>query len=123
MAKIVQYSHVCDYCGKVLSGFEKGTLLRRDHIEFRGTILKQEWDKKTNRSVHFYATLPPAQDLAFCDTNCLADYIKLKGQKFREYAERQLEQGKRSVPGYEIIDATQEKERAFARYEGPGLDS
>jgi hypothetical protein len=83
--------YLCDYCGCVLSGQDKNTMVNKRYIQIKGKISIQDYDPIESKKTYVYVTYMPKDadvpELSFCDPDekqCFRDYIKSQEAFFKE---------------------------------------
>ena len=92
MARIEQF--LCDYCNKVVSGYDKTAVVKKKYIQFRGSFMVEDWDKENDRRIFFYVTPTKNSELSFCDLKCLEDYISRAEKEFKKRYKKDCLDGK-----------------------------
>lgn len=67
----LQYTLVCDCCGKQLTGFQGRVPLHGEYIEIKGTMTMQLYDKETGEDDHVFVTKKPGVPITVCNFDCL----------------------------------------------------
>jgi hypothetical protein len=90
MTRVLQKT-ICDHCGTILHGHKGTDMQQKQHINIKGKITGQNIPNKNGIGVHFlYVTNNDAEDLHFCNGQCLDDYITTKDSLFAGKREAQL---------------------------------
>lgn len=81
MAKNINSS--CDACGTVLFGKDRGAFVKKDNIFINGQVGKNVFDPNTKFHETIFHTRTKNEQLAFCNTDCLRDWMDTEEQLWR----------------------------------------
>jgi len=79
----------CDACFAILNGAEEtkrdSKKILRDCIEIKGQVISHDVDSSGYR-VHTFISPTSESDLAFCNVECLAEYIEVQKKRWERTA-------------------------------------
>lgn len=68
----------CDNCGTIVYGTDRGAFVRKSNIFINGQVGKNNVDQDTGWKEVVYMTRTAQDQLAFCDTDCLVEWVALQ---------------------------------------------
>ena len=79
-----EYNLICDGCGEIVHGKHKATVVSKDYVVFKGTLLLQVAATRDTPKDHYYLTkkydgVPP--ELIFCrkpGLPCIEEFVSAK---------------------------------------------
>lgn len=98
MAK--NYNTSCDNCGKIVYGQDRGAFVRKDNIFINGQMGRNFFDEETKYKETIYYTRQADQMTAFCDRNCLVEWMEREEELFFNRKQARLrEEAENNITG------------------------
>ena len=103
----------CDTCQTILNGQDRAAFVAKDYIKIQGIFQWETYNSSAQRYLFKKITRSPAEELHFCDFNCLQGYSKGRCDGF----DKGLLEGKFLVRGVnDGVVATTRRSPSMERY-------
>lgn len=69
---------LCDECGKVLEGSDKGKYIQKSYLQFKGRMAMELFNEVMQKREYFFITPREDVEVALCGLDCLKSLIERK---------------------------------------------